>query len=261
MVSSNLKITFLFIITVVLISFTVVVTINSNSHAEGLKKEDVNQLIKTYIQQNPQEILDSVGKYQVEQQRKSEEDAVKKVSEKLTEIHSNPLDPIAGNPQGDVILVQFFDYSCGYCKRLVPAITELLKEDNNVKIIFKELPILGENSVIESKASLAVNSIAPEKYFEFHTKLMASRITGLESILKIVSEIGLDAKLVEEKMNSAEISSLLASNKALADTIGVRGTPALIIGDKFIPGAIDLATMKQLIAKVRKGKTAPAPVQ
>jgi protein-disulfide isomerase len=258
MFSSNLKITFLFIITVFLISFTVVVTINSNSHAEGLKKEDVNELIKTYIQQNPQQIVDSVTKYQIEQQRKSEEDAVKKVSEKLPEIQNNPLDPIAGNPQGDVILVQFFDYSCGYCKRLVPAITELLKEDKNVKIVFKELPILGENSVIESKASLAVNSIAPEKYFEFHTKLMASRITGLESILKIVSEIGLDAKLVQEKMNSTEISSLLATNKALADTIGVRGTPALIIGDKFIPGAIDLATMKQLIAEVRKGKTAPA---
>lgn len=261
MVSSNLKIASFFIVTVLLISFIVVVTINSNSHADGLKKEDVNQLIKTYIQQNPKDILDSVTNYQIEEQRKSEQDAMKKVSEKLTEIQNNPLDPIAGNPQGDVVLVTFFDYSCGYCKRLVPSIVELLKEDKNLKVVFKEHPILGENSVLESKVSLAVNSIAPEKYFDFHTKLMASRVTGLESILKIVSDVGLDTKLVQEKMNSPEISSLLESNNALADTIGVRGTPALIIGDKFIPGSIDLATMKQLIAEVRKAKTAPAPAQ
>jgi len=254
MASSNLRIAFLFIVSIALISFLITFTLNNNSQAGGLNEKDVNILIGKYIKENPKEIIDALTQYQIDQQKKQEEETSKNISEKLNEIQNNPLDPIVGNPQGDIIIAEFFDYSCGYCKKILPSISQLLKNDPNIKVVFKELPILGPDSYTAAKAALAVNQIAPEKYFEYHSKLMLGRYRGEAAILKVAEDMGLDKKAVKEKMNSEQVLSIITNNKTLSSSIGIRGTPAIVINDQFFPGAIDLNTFKNIITQIRSGK-------
>lgn len=253
MASSSLRIGFLFIVSIALISFLITFSLN-NSSASGLSEKDVNLLIGKYIKENPQEIIDSLTQYQIDQQKKQEEETTKNISEKLNEIQNNPLDPIAGNPQGDIVIAEFFDYSCGYCKKILPYISELLKNDDNIKVVFKELPILGPDSYNAAKIALAVNLLSPDKYFDYHAKLMQGRYRGAESMIQLAVSMGLDRKAVEEKMKSEQVQSIIANNKTLSTSIGIRGTPAIIINDQFFPGAIDLNTFRSVIAQIRSNK-------
>ncbi|PIR37492.1 MAG: hypothetical protein COV35_10415 [Alphaproteobacteria bacterium CG11_big_fil_rev_8_21_14_0_20_39_49] len=253
-VSSKLRILFFIIVSAGLITF--VISFNSNNpravnSEKGVSEEDVNRLIGEYIKNNPQEILDSLTQYQITKQREEEENAAKNVIDKLDELQNNPLDPVVGNPEGDVTIVEFFDYTCGYCKKIMPYIAEIIKEDPNVKVVFKEIPILGPNAIIAAKASIAVYQIAPEKYFEFHTKLMSKRITSKASVLEEATALGIDAKQVEERMESDEVINIILKSKELAESIGVRGTPAIVIGETLFPGAIDLETFRKQIAQER----------
>jgi protein-disulfide isomerase len=250
--SSKLRILFFGIIAAGVFVFIVMFNVNVNtSQAEGITEEEVKKIISQYIKQNPQEIIDSLTQHQISQQREQEQNAQANLKQNLDEIKNNPVDPIAGNPQGDVTVVEFFDYSCGYCKKIMPYIAEIIKTDPNVKVVFKELPILGPNSFIAAQASLAVNMIAPDKYFDYHAKLMSTRVSSKASVLKIADELGIDSSKVEEKMSSQEVQSIIAANKKLAEEVGIRGTPAIVIGEQLYPGAIDLATFQKEIARVR----------
>ena len=142
-----------------------------------------------------------------------------------------------GNKNGKDIIIEFFDYNCGYCKRSFPEIMELVSENKNIKVILKELPVLGESSILASKASIA--SQKQNKYFEFHQELINfSGLISLSDIKKISKELGINFEQLQKDMNSDDTILLINESYRLADLIGVRGTPAFIINNDLIPGAI-----------------------
>ncbi len=142
-----------------------------------------------------------------------------------------------GNKNGKDIIIEFFDYNCGYCKRSFPEIMELVSENKDIKVILKELPVLGESSILASKASIA--SQKQDKYFEFHQELINfSGLISLSDIKKISKELGINYEQLQKDMNSDETILLINESYRLADLIGVRGTPAFIINNNLIPGAI-----------------------
>ncbi len=151
-----------------------------------------------------------------------------------------------GNKNGKDIIIEFFDYNCGYCKRSFPEIMELVSENKNIKVILKELPVLGESSILASKASIA--SQKQDKYFEFHQELINySGLISLPDIKKISKELGINYEQLQKDMNSDETILLINESYRLADLIGVRGTPAFIINNDLIPGAIEKNEMLRFL--------------
>jgi len=153
-----------------------------------------------------------------------------------------------GNKNGKDIIIEFFDYNCGYCKRSFPEIMELVSENKNIKVILKELPVLGESSILASKASIA--SQKQNKYFEFHQELINfSGLISLSDIKKISKELGINFEQLQKDMNSDDTILLINESYRLADLIGVRGTPAFIINNNLIPGAIGKNEMLRFLNK------------
>ena len=216
------------------------------------QRQEIDKMIRSYIMENPQVILDSVQIMQA-QAEEGKKDLAKKnlVSSRDTPLN-DPNTPTSGNPKGDVTIVEYFEYRSGYCKRVVPTLMKAVKDDGNGRVVYKEFPILGPESAIASRASLAVWKIAPKKYEAFHTALMANKSSFSElKIRSIASNLKIDGNAVIKVMKSESIEADLGENHALAQSLGISGTPAFIIGNELVPGAVDLDTLKGLIKKAR----------
>jgi len=159
-------------------------------------------------------------------------------------------DLVVGNPDGSIVMVEFFDYNCGYCKRALPDVLQLIDASKDVKIIMKEWPILGAGSLYAARAALA--SHQQGKYWEFHLALMSERRVDEAKVLEVAERLGLDMKKLKADMNSAEVINTIKINSATADKLGIQGTPAFIIGEQLFPGAVGYAKLTEAIDKVRK---------
>lgn len=173
------------------------------------------------------------------------------IAEQADALLRNPEDPVKGNPQGAVTVVEFFDARCGYCKQLHPAVEQLLKRQRDVRLVLKDLPILGPNSLLASRALLAAQRQG--KYAELHDALMKLREEPAEPVLKREAEkAGLDWARLRRDMDDPAIGRRLEANTRLAGALKIEGTPALVIGDALVPGAVDLATLERLVAEARE---------
>ena len=159
-------------------------------------------------------------------------------------------DLVAGNPDGSIVMIEFFDYNCGYCKRALPDVLQLIGASKDVKIIMKEWPILGAGSLYASRAALA--SHQQGKYWEFHLALMSERRVDEAKVLEVAEKIGLDMEKLKADMNSAAVLSTIKTNSTTADKLGIQGTPAFIIGEQLFPGAVGYAKLAEAVEKVRK---------
>lgn len=214
--------------------------------------EAVEAVVRQFILDNPEVIIESMQNYQVRQQLAEQQAAAAAMTTHADELKNDPTSPVAGNPKGDVTIVEFFDYRCGYCKKVFPTVRELLKTDKNVRYVFKEFPILGPDSVTASHAALAVWSLAPDKYLDFHAALMDARGSlGEEQVLAIAKKVGLDPDKVRKAMADPKIKQSIERNIALAQSLSIQGTPAFIVGDELLPGAIDLDHLRELVAAQR----------
>jgi protein-disulfide isomerase len=159
--------------------------------------------------------------------------------------------PVSGNPKGDVTIVEFFDYQCGYCKRTMQNVLDLQKEDPKVRVAWKELPILGPVSEFAARAAMAAEKQG--KYMEFHTAVMGARgqLTP-EGVMKHAADAGIDVDRLKRDMMAPEIGKYLRDTLQLAQELGINGTPGFVIGGKLVPGALDKEQMKALIAKARE---------
>jgi protein-disulfide isomerase len=217
------------------------------------EKQRFEALVRQYILDHPEVVVESLQAYQARQRAAENQAAQATLAALKDHIENDPAAPVAGNPEGDVTIVEFFDYRCGYCKRVLPSIRELMKTDGNVRYVFKEFPVLGPDSVTASRAALAVWKLQPDKYFPFHTALLESRGSLTEQrIMQIAEQVGLDPARVREGMDDPGIEKTLQANFDLGRQLKINGTPAFIIGGKLVPGAIDLATMKQLLEAARQ---------
>lgn len=213
----------------------------------ALTKDAVEKIVHDYIMEHPDVILDAVNKFQ---QKTMEEKQKAAVDTNREYLFRDERSPVIGNPDGDVTIVEFFDYNCGYCKRVLPAVQELIESDKGVKVIFKDIPILGPTSETAAKWALAAQK--SNKYFEFHTALMNHKgpITD-ETLTKIATDLELDPARLKKEAETTDVLLQIERNRSLFTQMGLGGTPAFIIGDEVVPGAVGLDDMKALVAKSR----------
>ena len=218
------------------------------------RKKEVEAVLQEYILKNPEVLMRAIQTYQVQKQAAKRKRAKDNLTSLTAELTLNPASPVIGNPDGDVTIVEFFDYRCGYCKRVFPTIQALLKEDGNIRYVLKEFPILGPDSLVASQAALAVWNTTPEKYMPFHSALMTSRGSlNAAKIFSVAGDLGLDTDAIRKNMKNAPVSDEINKNMELSESLGITGTPAFIIGDQLAPGAISMDEIKKMVALARKG--------
>lgn len=208
--------------------------------------------VRAYLLEHPEVIIEALQEYDRRQKAEAELRQKRAIVDNRDDLVAAPGDPVAGNPAGAVTVVEFFDYRCPYCKAVAKDMIATLQAEGDVRIVFKEFPILGPDSQMAAKAALAADKQG--KYLAFHQALMDHKgVLDRDSLTDIAEEAGLDVELLQIDMESAEVETVIARNMALADTLDIGGTPAFIIGDTLVPGAIDMKTLKDLVAKARSG--------
>lgn len=239
-------------------AFAVAITAFSPAFAQSDKpplspaqEKRVKDLVKEYILANPEIILEAVQTL-----RRRQEEAQKKAAEDLLKVRRAELQgatdlPVAGNAKGDVTIVEFMDYRCGYCKGVKPTVDEVMRIDGKVRLVLKEFPILGPASRTASMAAIAAHKQG--KYLAYHNALMAypNNLTD-EVIFALARQVGLDVAKLKGDMKSPEVQALIEKTNKLATDLGINGTPGFIIGDQIIPGAVSADELKKKIAEARQ---------
>lgn len=216
------------------------------------QKAEIGDIVKQYLLDNP-EVLLEVSKA-LEQKQQAEETA--KRSEALTanakEVFHSDADYVAGNPDGDVTMVEFFDYNCGWCKKGLPEVRALLDEDKNLRFVLKEYPIFGGDSDYASMAAIA--SKKQGKYWEFHLAMLGheGKVTR-ETVDALAAEVGLDVARLQADMKSPEVAEVIRKNHELASSLYITGTPAFVIDKEVVPGYLPKDGLMASINDVRKG--------
>ena len=217
---------------------------------DDAQRAAIETVVRDYLMKHPEIILQSVEALQQREKLAEAERAKKALAENQQALTRNPADFVAGNPQGDITVVEFFDYQCGYCKAVQADAQRLIKDDAKLRFVLKELPILGPGSVVASKAALAAR--AQGKYLEFHNALMAQRgQLDQDIVVRLAKSVGLDTDRLKKDMESPDVLSVIAANQALAEELGIHGTPGFVFGNELVPGAIKLEEMKRLVAATR----------
>lgn len=218
---------------------------------EPVTRQTMEQMIEQYIRTHPEVIEQSLQA--LENRRAAEEQQRQKaaIATYRQDLLNDPGSPVSGNPAGDVTVVEFFDYRCGYCKRAAQALTQLQQNDSGVRVVYKDFPILGETSELAAKAALA--STLQGKHQAFHEALLATKddLTK-EQLFHIAQGAGLDVKRLDQDMTRPEWQTVIDRNRTLAKSLGISGTPAFIVGNDLVPGALDLKTLQELVAHKRK---------
>lgn len=229
--------------------------------AEGsnLQKAEIETIVRDYILNNPEVVRDAISELDRRQQiieARSRQQAVEKSSDKL---FNSANQTVIGNPAGDVTLVEFFDYNCGYCKRALDDLAKLVEADTNLRVVLKDFAVLGPGSTEAAQVATAVRQqFKPAKMWEFHRKLLAVRGgVSRAQALAVAKELGADPAKLEKDMQSPETHAALKEIAELADKLNLSGTPSWVVGDEVIIGAVGYSQLKSKIANVRKcGKTA-----
>ena len=222
------------------------------------QKGEIQKIIREYLLANPEvleEVTAELSKRQAIAEAAKQASAVKKHSELL---FNSPRGVFLGDRQGDVNFVEFFDYNCGFCKRAMLDMLELMKEDPKLRVVLKEFPVLGQSSIEAAQVAVAVRMQDPtgKKYLDFHQKLLNSR--GQIDKAKAISaakEAGLDMARLEKDIASPEVKATLEENFKMAEDIGLNGTPSYVIGKQIVIGAVGLENLREKISNARCGKT------
>ena len=235
------------VLSLIIIMCTYFIFISNSFTKEQLSKEELNKLIYEYIMENPEVILDSVDKLR----KKMEENAgldESYLKENFLKFANNPNIPYMGSEKPKVIIIEFFDYNCGYCKKSLDAVTELLRTEYDLKISFRDYPILSPSSRVAAKAALA--SRKQGKYFKFHSALMSTQGNlNKDMIFSIASNLNIDIDKLKKDMKKIEVEEIIEQNKSLARKLDIRGTPTFIINGKIYAGALELNKLREIINK------------
>ena len=216
------------------------------------QREAIEGIIRDYLMHNPDVLVEALRGAEDKLNREADAKASRVLAERRSEVFDDPATPVGGNPRGDVTIVEFFDYRCPYCKQVLPALQALLKEDGKLRFVYKEMPVLGPQSVTAAHAALAAQRQG--KYEAFHTAMMAAKgQISDDTVYKVAGSVGLDVDRLKQDMAAPEIEKALKANLALANALNIHGTPGFIIGNHIVPGALDLDTLKTMVADARKG--------
>jgi len=226
--------------------------------AEMSKTEQANieKIVHQYLVSHPEILIEMSNALRAKQETQQADTDKNLLQQHANQIFKQVDDPVTGNPQGTLTVVEFVDYNCGYCKRSAPLIQELLKKDKEIRYIYKEFPILSDTSVYASKAALAVNALEPAKYEAFHNALRAhpGALKSNEDVMNVAKKQGLDWSKIVAKINDPAIDKKIATNHAIAQTLNITGTPAFIIGDQLLRGAPQSLEMLEESIKQARSK-------
>ncbi len=215
------------------------------------QRKEIEKIIGEYLAKNPEVLLDALQAAKEKLKSEAHDKASAALVTHKAQVFDDPDAPTAGNPKGDVAIVEFFDYSCPYCKMVEPSLEKLLGEDRQLRIVYKEFPVLGPGSTVAAKAALA--SRKQGKYDVVHRALMGFKGHLDEAaVFKTIAPLGLDTARLKRDMEAPEVERMLQANIDLADALDINGTPGFVIGNEIIPSAIGIEDMKKLIEAARK---------
>ncbi|HTN95621.1 MAG TPA: DsbA family protein [Nordella sp.] len=215
-----------------------------------VQKKELGDIIRQYLLDNPEVVRDAMQELERKQQVAEDSARTDSLKSMAPEIFHGKDDLIGGNPKGKVTMVEFFDYNCGYCKRAFPDVMKMIDADKDLKLVMKEFPILGPGSVYAARAALA--SRKQGKYWEFHMAMMAHEGRIDEAVAdQIAQATGLDVKKLKADMEADEVSQVINRNMQLADTLKIQGTPAFIIDETVIPGAVGYEALAAVVKQIR----------
>ena len=220
--------------------------VESRKAAPDPANGDINAQMSAFISDNPQLILDSVRSYSARMEREARDQA-------LNLVRANDGNTVMGNPDGDVTVYEFSDYNCGYCKRSFSMLMELARQDGNIRIVVKEFPILSQSSVDAAKLALAAGEIG--KFEAFHTAVMTWQ-GGLDDLAyaSIAEAAGTSLEELNSILDDLDTDAIINDNRNSAQQLNISGTPAFIVGDTLIPGAVSLEEIQDLVRAAREAQ-------
>jgi protein-disulfide isomerase len=209
--------------------------------------------IRAYLLDNPEVLMEAIAVLEERQAADQAANDTALIAANADALFDDGYSWVGGNPDGDVTIVEFSDYRCGYCRRAHPEVEELLSSDGNIRFILKEFPILGEASVISSRFAIATKMVAGDAaYKQVHDALIELRADPTEETLDaIATEAGLDADAIFVEMANPEIDRIIAENRALAQRLQINGTPTFVMGDQMYRGYLPLDAMREVVAAIR----------
>jgi protein-disulfide isomerase len=222
------------------------------------QRSDIEAIIKSYLVAHPEVLEEAMNELQKRQTAAETAKHEAGIAQNAEAIFDSPRGVTLGNKDGDVTFVEFFDYNCGYCKRAMGDMLDLMKNDPKLKVVLKEFPVLSEGSVEAAKVAVAVRMQDPtgKKYLDFHQKLLGGRgVADKARAMAAAKDAGLDVARIEKDLASPEVKATLAENMKLADDMGLNGTPSYVIGKQIVVGAVGLEGLKEKISTARCGKT------
>ncbi len=224
------------------------------------QRGEIERIVKEYLLSHPELLQDVMAELEKRQTVAETEKHRTAIKEYTGEIFSSPRQVTLGNAQGDVTVVEFFDYNCGYCKRALSDMMELIKTDPQLKFVLKEFPVLGDGSVQAAHVAAAVrmqDKSGGKKYLEFHQKLLGGRGQADKTrALAIAKEAGFDLARIEKDMASEEVKAQIEESFKLAEALGLNGTPSYVVGNEVVVGAVGLNMLKEKVNTARCGKAA-----
>jgi protein-disulfide isomerase len=243
-------------------AFALVLGLPVVSHAQTFtdgQRSEIHKIIKDYLVANPEVLEEMSAELQKRQTAAEVEKHRAAVKRNAEVIFNSPRGVVVGNRNGDVNFVEFFDYNCGYCKRAMVDMLELMKADPKLRVVLKEFPVLGPGSVEAAQVAVAVRMQDPtgKKYLDFHQKLLNGRGQADKArAMAAAKEAGLDMAKLEKDMVSPEVSATLNENFKLAEDMGLNGTPSYVIGGDVVVGALGVEGLSKKISEARCGKAA-----
>ncbi|WP_417257490.1 DsbA family protein [Celeribacter sp.] len=211
--------------------------------------------IRAYLLENPEVLMEAVDVYNQRQQAAQEAGEADLIAAHAADLYEAEGDLVYGNPDADLIFVEFSDYRCGYCKKAYPDVKALLEKDGNIKLIVKEFPILGEESVLAARFALAVRAVSGEEaYHAIHDALMTARSNVTEGSLKrMVNDLDqdVDVDAVMAALDSDEVNTILGRNQQLGQIFQISGTPTFVMGGQLVRGYVPFDAMTEIVAELR----------
>lgn len=213
-------------------------------------QDEFDRRVHDYVMAHPEVIVQSVNQLEARARATEQTEAQKVLQARADEVFRDPDSPVSGNPKGDVTVVEFFDYNCPYCRQVAPVVTKAEENDPQLRIVYKEFPILGPNSTFAAKAALAADRQG--KYVAFHRALYQVRGTVDQArTLDVAASVGLDLVRLKADMDDPKIRASIEKNLALAQALRINGTPGFVIGNQILRGATDLNTLQNWIRDAR----------
>ena len=216
------------------------------------QRAEVVALIRQELVQDPSILRDAIASLQAQDQASQAQAQGNAIASAQKALVGNPADPEIGNPQARVSVVEFYDTRCPYCREMRSEVTALARQDPDIRVVFKDIPILGPNSVLEARALLAAQRQGG--YAAMQAAIMSDNAPPTEAALRATAtRLGMNANRLMQDMNDPAISARLAANTALAQSLGINGTPAFVIGSQLVPGAISLDDLQKLVDQAKAG--------